>query len=182
MTADEPISASVLSQPSNVTTPSAQILVVRRSVTEYPIGNSGLFLKGATVTLHRTALFLLLVMLLTPAVGMAQGFGEYGRSLGGATQRQSGVNSGTRGGLSQSGKGVYQGVGDLGGRPIPSRLVVASKAAMLYPRQDDQAEKIASLAEGEVLFPLVQSEGGNDWYMVKTTQGLVGWVKSSDVR
>jgi hypothetical protein len=92
------------------------------------------------------------------------------------------VKSGTPGGSPQSGKSISQGVGDLGGHPVPSRLVVASKEAVLYPRQDDKAEKIATLVQGEVLFPLVQSVGGNDWYMVKTTKGLIGWVKSSDVQ
>ena len=27
-----------------------------------------------------------------------------------------------------------------------------------------------------------QSNGGNEWYMVKTQKGLVGWIKSADVR
>jgi hypothetical protein len=61
-------------------------------------------------------------------------------------------------------------------------LVVASKEAALYPRQDDEAEKIARLLQGETLVPMVQIAGGNEWYMVKTDKGLIGWVKSSDVR
>jgi hypothetical protein len=134
------------------------------------------------VKIHRLALFGLLIILFTSTAGMAQGFGEYGRSVGGAAQRQSGVRSRTPGGSPPGGKSISQGVGDLGGHPVPSQLVVTSKEAVLYPRQDDEAEKIASLVQGEVLFPLVQSVGGNDWYMVKTTKGLIGWVKSSDVR
>ena len=62
------------------------------------------------------------------------------------------------------------------------RLIVAAKQALLFPRQDDEAEKITSLAQGEVLVTLLQATGGNDWYMVKTQKGLIGWVKSSDVR
>jgi hypothetical protein len=54
--------------------------------------------------------------------------------------------------------------------------------AGLFPRQDEQSEKIAQLSLGESLLPMVQSEGGSIWYMVKTPAGLVGWVKSSDVR
>jgi hypothetical protein len=61
-------------------------------------------------------------------------------------------------------------------------LVVASKEAALYPRQDDEAEKIDRLLQGETLVPMVQIAGGNEWYMVKTYKGLIGWVKSSDVR
>jgi hypothetical protein len=134
------------------------------------------------VKFHRTALFGWLIFSLAPAVVTAQGFGDYGRSLGGATQRQSGVSSDTLSGSPQGGKGISKGVGDLGSHAVPSRLVVASKEAVLYPRQDDEAEKMAILAQGEVLFPLIQSQGGNDWYMVKTSRGLIGWVKSADVR
>jgi hypothetical protein len=56
------------------------------------------------VKLHKTALFGLLIIFLTPTVVMAQGFGEYGRSLGGAIQRESGVNSDTPSGSPQGGK------------------------------------------------------------------------------
>jgi hypothetical protein len=85
-------------------------------------------------------------------------------------------------GSPQGGNGISNGVNISGGHAVPSRLVVASKEALLYPRQDDEAEKIAILTQGEVLLPLVQSMGGNNWYMVKTSKGLVGWVKSVDVR
>ena len=71
---------------------------------------------------------------------------------------------------------------DVGDRPVPSRLVVASRQAVLYPRQDDEAEKIADLSQGDTLVPMGQSNSGNEWYMVKTQKGLIGWVKSSDVR
>jgi hypothetical protein len=112
---------------------------------------------------------------------MAQAFGEYGRTLGGVTQ-QGGISPSTPGGLSQGGRGKSGGVGDIGGRGVPSRLIVASQQATLFPRQDDEAEKITSLAQGEILVPLLQAAGGNDWFMVKTQKGLIGWVKSSDVR
>jgi hypothetical protein len=61
-------------------------------------------------------------------------------------------------------------------------LVVAAKSASLFPRQDDESEKIAQLTEGEHLIPLVESEGSVRWYMVRTEKGLVGWVKSGDVK
>ncbi len=112
---------------------------------------------------------------------MAQAFGEYGRTLGGVTQ-QGGISQSAPGGLSQGGRGKSEGVGDIGGHGVPSRLIVASKQAVLFPRQDDEAEKITSLAQGEILVPMLQAVGGNDWYMVKTQKGLIGWVKSSDVR
>jgi hypothetical protein len=60
--------------------------------------------------------------------------------------------------------------------------VVAVEAAGLYPRQDDESEKLAQLQQGEMLVPMVMSSGGNDWFMVKTQKGVVGWVKAADVK
>ncbi len=111
----------------------------------------------------------------------AQAFGEYGRTLGGIPHGQGVAGPRAPGGVGQGGSG-NGGVGDVGGRGLPTRLVVASKVAGLYPRQDDESEKLDQLSEGETLVPMVQSSGGNDWFMVKTQKGAVGWVKSSDVR
>jgi hypothetical protein len=116
-----------------------------------------------------------LMIFLIPTAVMAQAFGDYGRTLGGVTQRQGSV-------VSRGGGSSPEGLGDIGARSVPSRLVVASKEAALYPRQDDEAEKLTSLTQGEVLVPMLQAVGGNDWYMVKTQKGLIGWVKSTDVR
>jgi hypothetical protein len=116
-----------------------------------------------------------------PAAVFAQAFGEYGRTLGGVPHGRGITGSRAPGGVTQGGKGTG-GIGDVGGRALPSRLVVATKDAGLYPRQDDEAERLALLAEGEAIIPMVQSAGGNEWYMVKTQKGLVGWVKATDVR
>ncbi len=126
----------------------------------------------------------LLLGFLAPGQLLAQAIGEYGRTVGGVGQRQGDVNQKASRALSQNnkGKGVVEGIGDAGGRPVPSALVVASRQAGLYPRQDDEAEKIAELSQGDTLIPLGQSNGGNEWYMVKTPKGLVGWIKSADVR
>jgi len=136
------------------------------------------------VAILKVILLSILLWFLSPKSAPAQGFGDYGRALGGVGQGQGGTVPRAPGTSSPSnkGKGVSGGVGDVGGRDMPSRLVVASKEAALYPRQDDEAEKIDRLVEGETLVPMVQSEGGRDWYMVKTSKGLIGWVKSVDVR
>jgi hypothetical protein len=128
--------------------------------------------------------FGVLMAFLAPGELLAQAIGEYGRTVGGVGQRQGGVSQKTSRAPSQNTKGktVVQGIGDVGGRPVPSGLVVASKHAALYPRQDDEAEKIAELSQGDTLIPMVQSNGGNSWYMVKTQQGAIGWVKGVDVR
>ncbi len=120
-------------------------------------------------------------LLALPAIATAQAFGEYGRAVGsiphgqGITGSGKSLGGGGQGGVSGSG------VGELGGHALPGRLVVA-KSTGLYPRQDSEGEKIAELAQGEALVPMVQAAGGSDWFMVKTQKGLVGWVMGADVR
>lgn len=109
----------------------------------------------------------------------AQAFGEYGRAVGSLPHGKGVTGSGPSSGVT---RGNVGGVGDIGGRALPTRLVVAVQDAGLFPRQDGESEKIAQLTEGENLVPMVQSEGSSQWYMVKTQKGLVGWVKSTDVR
>ena len=111
----------------------------------------------------------------------AQAFGEYGRAVGNVPHGRGITGSPFPGGGKQGGTSV-EGVGEMGERRMPSRLVVASKEAALYPRQDEESEKLAQLAQGEILTPMVQSAGGSEWYMVKRQSGMVGWVKSGDVR
>jgi hypothetical protein len=114
-------------------------------------------------------------------LGFSQAFGEYGRTLGGIPHGQGITGSRAPGRVTEEGTGSGS-VGDVGGRALPSRLVVARKDAGLYPRQDDESERLAQLAQGEPIIPMVQSAGGNEWYMVKTQTGLVGWVRATDVR
>lgn len=127
------------------------------------------------------AIYVIGLVALVPHAVFAQAFGEYGRAVGSIPHGQGITGSRAPGGVTQG--NVNGGVvGDLGGRAMPVRLIVAAKTAGLFPRQDDETEKIAQLSEGEKLVPMVQSEGNNQWYMVKTQKGLVGWVKSADVR
>jgi hypothetical protein len=123
-----------------------------------------------------------LTMLMASRDAFAQAFGEYGRAVG-SVPRGGSVGAGPRapGGGTQ-GRIGSGGVGDVGGRGLPTRLVVAAKDAGLFPRQDEESERIVGLSEGESLVPMVQSEGGSQWFMVKTQKGLVGWVKSADVK
>lgn len=123
----------------------------------------------------------LLMVLVAPIGLLAQAIGEYGRIVGGIGQKQGTVNHEASRPWSQNskGKGLVEGVGDVVERPVPSALVVTSRQAALYPRQDDESEKVAELSQGDTLVSMGQSD---DWYMVKTQKGLVGWIKSADVR
>lgn len=118
---------------------------------------------------------------LSVSSAFAQAFGEYGRAVGSVPHGKGITGSPVPGGGKQVGT-PGGGVGDVGGRRIPSRLVVGSNGAGLYQRQDEESQKLAQLAHGEILTPMVQSAGANEWYMVKTESGIIGWVKSSDVR
>jgi hypothetical protein len=120
-------------------------------------------------------------MLLVPAATFAQAFGEYGRTLGGIPHGQGITGSRTPGAVTHGGTGSG-GVGEVGGRMLASRLIVHTKDAGLYTRQDEESEKLLHLAQGETLVPMVQSAGGSEWYMVRTQKGLIGWIKSTDVR
>jgi hypothetical protein len=63
----------------------------------------------------------------------------------------------------------------------PAGLTVQGSGAVLYARQELDSDKIATLKKGEMLAPLVEVVGQQTWYMVKTQNGLVGWVRSADV-
>ena len=124
---------------------------------------------------------LALVVIFSVTSAFGQAFGEYGRAVGSVPHGQ-GIAGGKAPENGARGGGSGGGVGDLGGNAMPRRLVVSAKNAGLFPRQDEESDKIAQLSEGENLLPMVQSEGNNQWYMVKTERGLIGWVKSADVR
>ncbi|HXF76823.1 MAG TPA: hypothetical protein VNN13_12070 [Methylomirabilota bacterium] len=132
-----------------------------------------------------TRLFLIALVVgvcgLIHSSAFAQAFGEYGRAVGGVPHGRAVTGSPLPGGGKQ-GVTSFGGVGDIGGRRIPSRLVVGSNGAGLYQRQDEESQKLAQLAHGEILTPMVQSAGGNEWYMVKTQGGMIGWIRANDVR
>lgn len=69
-------------------------------------------------------------------------------------------------------------------------VCVAHSASVLSPRktgvplyalQDLESEPISRLEKGDTLFPMAESVGQEVWYMVRTQQGLVGWVRAIDV-
>jgi hypothetical protein len=133
--------------------------------------------------IKNSLVFGMLLVFFAPNEVPAQAIGEYGRTVEGVGRRGGDSPKASRPSRSSAGKAVIQGIGDTAGRPIPSGLVVTSKQIGLLPRQDDTAEKIAELYEGDRLIPMMQSNAaGNDWYMVKTQQDVVGWVKASNVR
>ncbi len=66
-------------------------------------------------------------------------------------------------------------------QPAAPVLVVREAGTILYARQEITSDRIATLEKDERLTPLAQALGPETWYMVRTQQGMVGWVRSSDV-
>jgi hypothetical protein len=60
-------------------------------------------------------------------------------------------------------------------------LTARESGVPLYARQDIETDRIATLEKGETLFPIAESVGSEIWYMVRTKQGTIGWVRGADV-
>jgi hypothetical protein len=53
---------------------------------------------------------------------------------------------------------------------------------LVHGQQDAQSEIIGKLDRGDDLIPLGKVSGaGEFWYMVKTKNGAVGWVRGAEV-
>ena len=63
----------------------------------------------------------------------------------------------------------------------PATLTVRDSGTPLYARQDRETEPIMRLEKGESLTPMAESVGQEMWYMVRTKQGQVGWVRGADI-
>ena len=60
-------------------------------------------------------------------------------------------------------------------------LTVRDSGTPLYAQQDRETEPIAKLQKGDVLTPMAESVGQEIWYMVRTKQGQIGWVRAADI-
>jgi hypothetical protein len=60
-------------------------------------------------------------------------------------------------------------------------LTVRESGANLYAQQDIESAPIAKLPGGEELMPLAEAVAQETWYLVRTREGLVGWVHGAEV-
>jgi hypothetical protein len=67
------------------------------------------------------------------------------------------------------------------GAGAPPALTARETGVALYAQQDAETDRIATLEKGEALVPMVEAIGIETWYMVRTKQGLIGWVRAADV-
>ena len=63
----------------------------------------------------------------------------------------------------------------------PAALTARESDTPLYAQQDLETEPIMRLQKGEALTPMAESVGQEIWYMVRTKQGQIGWVRAVDV-
>jgi hypothetical protein len=69
----------------------------------------------------------------------------------------------------------------LAAAEAPPVLTAREAGVALYAQQDAETPRIGTLEKDEILIPLVEAVGVQTWYMVRTKQGLVGWVRGADV-
>ena len=70
---------------------------------------------------------------------------------------------------------------NLPGAESPASLTARESGTPLYAQQDLETEPILRLQKGEALTPMAESVGQEIWYMVRTKQGQIGWVRALDV-
>jgi hypothetical protein len=63
----------------------------------------------------------------------------------------------------------------------PPTLAARATGVAVYAQQDIETDRIATLEEGETLFPMAEAVGRETWYMVRTRRGIIGWVRAADV-
>lgn len=68
-----------------------------------------------------------------------------------------------------------------GAADAPAALIVRDAGTPLYARQDRETEPIMRLQKGETLTPMAESVEQEIWYMVRTKQGQIGWVRAADI-
>jgi len=60
-------------------------------------------------------------------------------------------------------------------------LSVRESGTPLYAQQDLESEPLGRMQKGDMLFPIAESVAQEIWYMVRTKQGQIGWVRAVDV-
>src|SRR5918992_5746198 len=59
-------------------------------------------------------------------------------------------------------------------------LMVRESGVILYAAQDTNSLQLTTLQKDEPLTLLAEAVGNETWYMVRTRQGLIGWLRASD--
>jgi len=85
--------------------------------------------------------------------------------------------------ISDGGSGTSSGSMDLDpAARLPKTLRAKGNGVLVHGQQDAQSEVIVKPDRGDDLIPLGKVSGaGEFWYMVKTKNGAIGWVRGAEV-
>ena len=63
-----------------------------------------------------------------------------------------------------------------------SPVAAQSLSIPIYASADENALRIGTLAAGETVSPIAETQGaaGNKWYLIKSGGGVVGWIKQGE--
>jgi hypothetical protein len=65
---------------------------------------------------------------------------------------------------------------------FPAALSVKDEETYLYAQQDEYAPRVEQAQKGATLTPVGQATtNGEKWYLVRSEQGTMGWVKAAAV-
>jgi len=129
--------------------------------------------------LIRQGMLVLIVCFLSAEHLSAQAIIEYGKGL----ER---VSPPTGGGLKAPGAARRGGGGsqgpsaDIPAITLPTALTVKEDEAQVYAQQDEYSARVEKAQKGATLTPMGQATlNGEKWYMVRSQQGTIGWVKAA---
>ena len=129
----------------------------------------------------REAMLVLIVCFVSAEHLPGQAIIEYGKGL----ER---VSPPTGGGLKAPGAARRGGGGsqgpsaDIPAITLPTTLTVKEDETQVYGQQDEYSARVEKAQKGATLTPMGQATvNGEKWYMVRSQQGTVGWVKAAMV-
>jgi hypothetical protein len=112
----------------------------------------------------------------------AQTIVEYGKGLGGVRPPSGGAIKGRSPSVRRGGTGNQGESAPLPPVTLPASLSVKEEGAYLYAQQDEYSARVESAQKGDLLTPIGQATtNGEKWYMARSRQGSVGWVKQAAV-
>jgi hypothetical protein len=121
----------------------------------------------------------LILVFLTREQLFGQAFVEYGKGLGGVKAPTGGISKGRSQGVHRGGATGQEGSAPAPVVTFPAALSIKDEDTYLYAQQDEYSARVEKAQKGATLTPVGQaSTNGEKWYMVRSQQGTIGWVKA----
>ncbi|MGH7847911.1 MAG: hypothetical protein ACREQW_22435 [Candidatus Binatia bacterium] len=128
----------------------------------------------------RQGMLVLIVCFLSAEYLPGQAIVEYGKGLERVNPPTGGMKApgrARRGGGGSQGPGV-----DIPPIILPTALTVKEDETQVYAQQDEYSARVEKARKGATLTPMGQTTvNGEKWYMVRSQEGAVGWIKAAMV-